>query len=154
MKALSVRQPYAWAITMGFKSIENREWTLNNPGRRFRGAVLIHAGLREEKNDVDWVIDMVVDQTGADRDMIQSCYETHRALGAIVGTATVIDCVTDHPSPWFFGPVGLVLTDQRCCPPVPCKGALGFFNVSSDVLKQVRVIPTTGASPRQEVAHD
>ena len=38
MKALSVRQPWAWAIIYALKNIENRGWPIN-----YRGDVLIHA---------------------------------------------------------------------------------------------------------------
>ena len=38
MKALSIRQPWAWLIVNGHKDIENRSWPT-----RFRGPVLIHA---------------------------------------------------------------------------------------------------------------
>ena len=41
--AISVRQPWAWAIVHGGKDIENRDWKASNPGLRFRGAVAIHA---------------------------------------------------------------------------------------------------------------
>jgi ASCH domain len=49
MKALSVRQPWAWLIVQGFKGIENRTWQTS-----FRGTVLIHAGMRidQEANRV------------------------------------------------------------------------------------------------------
>lgn len=38
MKALSIRQPWAWLIANGYKDIENRSWRTN-----YRGPVLIHA---------------------------------------------------------------------------------------------------------------
>ena len=40
MLALSVRQPWAWAIARGHKVIENRDWDT-----RFRGTLAIHASL-------------------------------------------------------------------------------------------------------------
>lgn len=41
MKALTVRQPWAWAIARGYKSIENRGWTT-----AYRGTLAIHAAKR------------------------------------------------------------------------------------------------------------
>lgn len=38
MKVLSVRQPWAWLIAIGCKTIENRTWL-----RKYRGRILIHA---------------------------------------------------------------------------------------------------------------
>ncbi len=39
MRALTIRQPWAWAITCGLKRVENRTWSTN-----YRGPLLIHAG--------------------------------------------------------------------------------------------------------------
>src|SRR5436189_5084024 len=42
MKALSVRQPWAWLIVNGYKDIENRDWATKR-----RGRIWIHAGLHK-----------------------------------------------------------------------------------------------------------
>ena len=47
--------------------------------------------------------------------------------GAIIGTVSVIDVVTESNSPWFFGPRGLVLSDPKPISAIPCSGALGYF---------------------------
>jgi len=39
MRALSVKQPWAWLIVNGYKKIENRNWPTS-----FRGRIYIHAG--------------------------------------------------------------------------------------------------------------
>jgi|ERR1039458_8111645 hypothetical protein len=39
LKAISIRQPWAWLIVNGYKDVENRIWAAN-----VRGRVLIHAG--------------------------------------------------------------------------------------------------------------
>lgn len=41
MKALTIRQPWAWAIARGYKPIENRGWTTNH-----RGPLAIHVAQR------------------------------------------------------------------------------------------------------------
>lgn len=41
VRALTVRQPWAWAITCGAKTVENRTWST-----RYRGPLVIHAGAR------------------------------------------------------------------------------------------------------------
>ncbi|HHY88739.1 MAG TPA: ASCH domain-containing protein, partial [Chloroflexi bacterium] len=43
MKALSVRQPWAWLIAQGYKTVENRTWATN-----YRGPLLIHAGKKPD----------------------------------------------------------------------------------------------------------
>ncbi|TIP17040.1 MAG: hypothetical protein E5X90_17425, partial [Mesorhizobium sp.] len=52
--ALSVRQPWAHCLMMGWKPVENRSWRAGNPGLKFRGDFAIHASTgmtREEYAD-------------------------------------------------------------------------------------------------------
>ncbi|WP_213761748.1 ASCH domain-containing protein [Caballeronia sp. dw_19] len=132
MKALSVRQPYAWLIVNGHKDIENRDWATN-----FRGRVLIHAGLTYPKRD-----------HRADAEIYDARFgnypERETMLGGIVGVATITGCVTASDSEWFFGPYGFTLIDAKPLPFVPCKGKLGFFNVDADVAEQLRQLHTAG----------
>ena len=50
MKALSVRQPWAWLILYGPKDIENRTWT-----SRARGRIAIQASLTFDRKGYLWV---------------------------------------------------------------------------------------------------
>ena len=132
MKALSIRQPWAWAIIHAGKPVENRDWQPRNPGLRFRGQFLIHASLgmtgREYADFVEFYRSIgghleVPSITGLRR-------------GGIVGRARVVDTVGSHYSPWFFGPLALVLTDVKSATFVPLKGALGFFDVPDSVVAE------------------
>lgn len=139
MKALSIKQPWAWLIVNGFKDIENRNWKSNNPGQRFRGEVLIHSGLVEDTPRCREVFHNIHPMTGlrfSFWDGNANTPEFHK--GGIVGRAVVTDIVTESDSPWFAGPHGLVITDARPLPFIPCKGMLGFFNVPEEVAEQVR----------------
>jgi hypothetical protein len=110
-------QPWAWLIVNGHKNIENRAWQPQNPGLRFRGPVLIHAGKRMDpnfKDAQDWMWPDI--ERPCDFD-----------LGGIVGEAEIIDVVTDSLSEWFHGPYGLVIGKARPLPFRPCRGMLGFF---------------------------
>lgn len=139
MKVLSIRQPWAFAIAMGAKDIENRDWQERNPGLRFRGKFLIHASLKEEKQHIEDVLYDVEDDLNLGPDKARIEYAGER-LGAIIGAATVVDVVRSSASKWFFGPTGLVLKDQvRCKRPVDCKGMLGFFNCPADVLERLHI---------------
>jgi len=51
MKALSVRQPWAWMIIYGGKNIENRSW---NTG--YRGPLLIHASKTVERDAHEYLL--------------------------------------------------------------------------------------------------
>ena len=128
--ALSVRQPWAWAIIHAGKNIENRDWRQPNPGLKFTGPVCIHASsgmTRDEFYDAILDIDEITRRTLPRLPMARDLVR-----GAIIGTVEVVGVVrgraVDHPhGPWFFGPVGLVLRNARPCDPIPCKGSLGFF---------------------------
>jgi len=116
MKALSIRQPWAWAILYG-KDIENRTW----PTRQ-RGPFLIHAGKKFDHDGYLWLLNHR-DLLTADipnRDQFQA--------GGIIGESNIVDCVDHHESPFFFGPWGFVLTGSEAIDFIPCRGQLGFFN--------------------------
>jgi hypothetical protein len=122
-RALSVRQPWAWAIMHAGKTIENRSWRSYNPGIKFRGPVCIHAssGLGREEYE---------DAADSIRQICGKAVPPARDLprGAIVGTVEIVDVVTDSQSPWFFGRIGLVLRNPRPITPIPAGGQLGFFS--------------------------
>lgn len=125
MIALSIKQPWAWAIIHAGKDIENRDWST-----QYRGRVLIHASkgvTRAEYEESAWAIGPGI--------KCPSLKEIER--GGIIGAATIVDCVTDSASRWFVGDYGFVLADPKPCPFVPCRGALGFWKVPADVASKL-----------------
>lgn len=120
MKALSIRQPWAWLIVNGHKGVENRTWPT-----RMRGEILVHASAGMTRAEYDDVVDFI------DSNMLNVQLPPREALerGGIVGKATIYKCVTAYDSPWFFGPQGFLLRNTSVLPFVPFKGALGFFDV-------------------------
>lgn len=122
MKALSIRQPWAWLIVNGHKDVENRSWQT-----KFRGPVLIHAS--KTMTDDDYTNAWVHAQDN------NVCLPEAKDLerGGIVGQAIIVDCVTQSDSPWFFGPKGLIMEDANPLPFKPCKGMLGFFQVEGGI---------------------
>lgn len=132
MKALSIRQPWAWAIIHAGKDIENRTWFT-----KYRGPVLIHAAkgmtIREYvdfKNSL-WNGAPYTEAVLRAGDLPP---EKDLLRGGIVGKARIVDCVTRHSSPWFFGRFGFVLADVEPLPFTPLRGALGFFDIDEAVL--------------------
>ena len=134
MKAISIRQPYAWAICAGHKDVENRIWAT-----RYNGPVLIHAGAREIKDDIDGVMRLVAEGTGETVEKIERDYRRDADFGAVVGVAHLVACVQRFDSPWFNGPYGFVLRDARRVGPVPFKGQLGFFDVPHAILNLLEI---------------
>jgi hypothetical protein len=124
MKALSIKQPWAWAIIHAGKIIENR------PRRtHLRETIAIHASLRPARDWEQWYPKRALKVPLFD--------DLH--FGAIIGFADIVDCVEDHRSKWFQGPFGYVIQNPRPLrQPVACKGALGFWNVPENVLRRCR----------------
>lgn len=122
MKALSIKQPWAWLIANGHKGVENRNWNT-----KYRGEFLIHASKSFDNQGYDWVKDAfpLIDMPD------KKDFET----GGIVGSARIIGVVHENEKhllckddyPWFFGEYGFVLDGQKPLKMKPCKGALGFF---------------------------
>lgn len=129
--ALSVRQPWAWAIIFAGKDIENRSWQAVNYGLQRRGRIAIHAAKGMTQDEYEKAREFIVKLGHYCPDP----HELHR--GGIIGSVEVIDVVKQHNSPWFFGPRGLVLRDPRPCRFIPAKGALGYFQWSEADLSTV-----------------
>lgn len=122
--ALSIRQPWAWAIINAGKDIENRDWPT-----KFRGPVCIHAAKGMTQGEFDNFVDLsrVMFREG----LWKGGFIPERkalSLGGIVWVCDIVDCVDASASPWFFGRYGFVLKNARPVEFVPVKGALGFFN--------------------------
>jgi hypothetical protein len=123
MKALSVKQPWAWLIVNGHKDIENRDWKTSK-----RERILIHAGKEIDKNY--WQIKkQVQEELGIEIPDWQDL-----DTGGIVGAVDIVDCVTESDSPWKHGEskFGIVLANAEVLPFRPFLGKLGFFEVPEE----------------------
>lgn len=120
MRALSIRQPWAWLILNAGKDIENRSWPT-----RYRGRFLIHASKGMTRSEYD-------DGCESLRGLGHIAMPDFKSLerGGVVGAATIVDCVDHSKSRWFFGDYGFVLTDVRPLSFRAVNGQLGWFDVS------------------------
>lgn len=136
MKALSIRQPWAWAILHAGKDVENRDWFTP-----FKGRFAIHAAkgmTREEYFDFCEGYGNLVG-AGLALDVIVPAFDL-LPRGAIVGVAEIVGCVKQSKSAWFQGKYGFVLRDPVVLlEPIPCRGALGFWDVPEDVERQMMI---------------
>ena len=123
--ALSIRQPWAWAICHAGKDIENRDW--QTP---FRGWVCIHAAKGMAKAEFNGFVDVAraMNRAGTWAKDVWVPFPADLLRGGIVGVAEIVDCVTESDSPWFFGRYGFVLRNARHINFIPVRGALGFFD--------------------------
>lgn len=148
MKALSILQPWASLIVLGHKRIETRSWNT-----KYRGPLLIHASAKYT-NHQDWLATewhVMLDDS--------QVYHNHR--GAIIGMVNVVDTGrTDILIPdnkveilgdgqydyihltkqeeafgdYSPGRYGWLLSEPLLFPePIPCKGALGIWNVPENL---------------------
>ncbi len=123
MKAISIRQPEAWLIIQGYKDIENRTWATTR-----RGWVAVHAASkRMTRDDWEWLRGLCDDND------VTAPTEDEILYGGVIGVVEIVDCVTQHDSPWFEGGFGFVLDNPTPCEFLPCKGKLGWFDVDLEV---------------------
>lgn len=132
MKAISIRQPWAWLIVNGFKDIENRTWYT-----RYRGPVLIHAAKGMTRSEYQVACEFVF---SINPDIFMPEFE-ELERGGIVGLATITGCTNKETSPWFFGPIGFELADAKPLPFVSLKGRLNFFETGMRLGKYGLIVP-------------
>lgn len=144
MKAITVRQRWAWAIAIGAKTVENRKRGFPSS---YRGPVAIHAGKGwSHRSHTDPRIVALLNHHVPD-------YH----LGAIIAVARLADvhlstpeCVAGDCHPWgestytMNGGVAvvevahLVFADiEALDTPIPCRGALGLWTPPPHVLEQL-----------------
>lgn len=129
--ALSVRQPWAWALLYGGKTIENRKWKT-----RYRGRIWIHASKRENRDDVEKAVRLVAQRWNCDLHQANEHYCDHAQRGAILGSMTLTDCCRldelDRSDPvrsslWAEGPWLWLVNDPVRCGPWLIPGQRGLW---------------------------
>ena len=128
--AISIRQPWAWAIIHAGKDVENRTWSTS-----FRGPVVIHAAKGMTRDENEAAAGFMHFQLG-----IVAPLSIHLPRGGIVGVAEITGCVNRSGSPWFFGPWGFTIANAQPVDFIPCKGALGFFEWQAEAETRERML--------------
>jgi hypothetical protein len=122
VKAITLRQPWAWLVAAGIKRIENRGWLPSEPGW-----IAIHAGHGLDKDEMDSVRARL---TPAELEAFEIAVSRGFPRGGIVAVAFTAGFITeacDAPlgqSRWFSGPNGWVLERVQMVDFIPCRGAL------------------------------
>ncbi len=120
MKALSIRQPWAWLIIHGGKDIENRSWHT-----KFRGRFLVHAAKGMTREEYAFAYRYALAFCNV---TIPKFEDLNR--GGIIGSVELVDSVDTSDSPWYMGQKGFSLRDPEPMQFRPLKGRLQFFEVS------------------------
>lgn len=126
MKALSIRQPWAWLIVNGHKDVENRDWRYLPD---HYGSLLIHAAKRCTRHEYEAAADFAksVDPS------IEIPPLNQLERGGIIGRVYMVTSTTNSDSKWFVGRIGLLFSMPEKLKFFPCKGQLGFFNVDMKI---------------------
>lgn len=122
--ALSIRQPWAFAILNLGKDVENRTWSTE-----FRGRVLVHGSKTCTQQEYLDAKEFILDAIEPKYRGVGIVFPGWKNMqqGGIIGEAEIVDCVSASSSPWFVGPFGFVLRNVKPLPFTPCAGRLGFF---------------------------
>lgn len=111
-KALTIKQPWAWAIIYAGKNVENRTkqtW--------HRGPLFIHASADDSLEGWQFL------------DEHDFRLPIDPPVSGIIGIVDVVDCVEGYDSVWAMpGYRHWVLANPEPVPFVPMKGALFMFN--------------------------
>ena len=134
MKALTIKEPWATLIIDGYKKYEFRSWKTN-----YRGKLLIHAGMSEEKDMLKKFKD----------------YNLNCSKGMIIGEALLTDCILvtkefeeellkidktvygreSHEMTYAWKLENVIKYDK----PILIKGKLGLWNYEEETMHEMRL---------------
>jgi hypothetical protein len=125
MKALCVKQPWAWAIVNGHKPIETRTWIT-----RYRGPLVIVASRSPDRSMDEYRLKIPTDQMD---------------YGKAVGIVHLAECRLMRPSDaeaamceLYDRACAWVFRDIRKIAPFPVRGQLGLFEIPDHLLHSVK----------------
>lgn len=144
MRALSIPQPGPWFIFHGYppKFYLNVDWSeeflkeqlaLCPIGSNF----LIHAAPAMTGDEYKAACEFALKKCSVFNQPQPA--DLHR--GGIVGLVKLKAVVRFSSSPWFTGPLALVLSEPYPLPFQPCKGQLGFFDWDTRDYREKHVAP-------------
>lgn len=158
LKALTLHQPWAWAVAVGLKPIENRSWAPRGqlePGDR----LAIHAGLALEPRkgafDLATVRQLAV-MAGRGAEVPKTLDDPQLVRGAVVAVATYAGIIEGfnhgaeldevlgsfglkpEAGEWYLNTCGWVLRDvKQLAQPIGCRGFQGLWQLDGETLFQV-----------------
>jgi hypothetical protein len=162
LSALTVWQPWAWAIAGGWKQLENRDWP--PPAVLIGKWFAIHAG-RQHDEEAAAYLEARKEQLGlpgapppggqmtlgaivavarvAGAVQVEEVFDDPYGVGRlqarkVLGQLSMLDGSAAAASPWATGPWLWVLRDIVPIAPVPCRGFQRLWTVPDDVAGKVR----------------
>lgn len=131
VRCLAVRQPWAWAIVAGAKTIENRSWSTD-----YRGPIVIQASTTKA----------AVNQLA--RSATPRLPPLPVAYSALIGVVDLLDVVPMseqlEENPWAWGPYCWRLGNARAfAEPIPAKGKLNLYSLGDELVPPVQAALAT-----------
>lgn len=138
MKAITIQQPWAWAIAAGHKLVENRTWPTN-----YRGPLAIHAS-KSPKTYRQHTRDFPNAWTPDGEFGIHLPPRSGLHFGHLVAVVDLVDCVRIESgdgrlaAPWAAGPWCFILANPRpIATPIPLSGKLGIFPLDASTVARL-----------------
>jgi len=123
MKALSIKQPWAWAIASGHKTIETRTWPTN-----YRGELLIVASKTPDRTMTQMITE--ISQRGQ---IIE--YGKAIAVARLVNCRLMTNADEDAAMCDIYnGAYSWVLRNVRRIEPFSVSGQLGIYEVNANII--------------------
>jgi len=134
MRCLAVRQPWAWALVVGAKDVENRSWSTG-----YRGPIIIQAS--SATSEVKQFV------KAGDATLPGTLF----VYGGLIGVVDLIDVLPLQEdledNPWESGPFCWRVANARVFKePIAAKGKLNLYNLDPQLESRVRTAIST-ASP-------
>ena len=140
MKALSLKQPWAWLVVEGYKPIEFRWWS-----SKLRGEIYIHASKKFDDFGYEWLLQHPELAGATNIKQMAWCPKIDTDFGSIIGKVTIKDCMKVEQARLFYPDEMWLTVCQRTLGNnafilenpihylrqnyIPYKGKLGFFDV-------------------------
>lgn len=140
MKALTLTQPWASLVALGYKRVETRSWPIY---RSQFSTIAIHAakGMPKAARDFAEVEHTLGRIPGAiPRGAVVAvarlldCRRTEEAAGMVSGLERYLGDYSPGRWAWFLGYV------YALSKPVPCRGALGLWELPAEIEAEIRVM--------------
>lgn len=143
MKALTLIQPWAWAIVHQDKRVENRTWDPRTRGGKLGDSIVIHAGSKFDENAAVHIARML-----GVRELPAAAHDK-----GLVGLARLSGIFEDQLAlgfppeqvRWFHGPYGWVLSDVIALRPIACPGQLGLWEVPEFFIERLEALDQDAA---------
>lgn len=127
MLALTLYQPWGFAVVHRGKDIENRSWSPPKKMQAEKPFFAIHAGRHYDEPGANWLRARGV--TWSPSDILH---------GYLLGVAKLSDVIKHSNSKWFMGEYGWCLSHITPLPkPIKCNGSQGLWYVGEAITEQI-----------------